>query len=768
MPQDDDDNKPKKTKYRDPNAELGWLDDLDIPGSDNLPASPKANDLTGKSKGNDGDGDTTATLKGMSDQRARERLGNLSRDNIGHLRDRLRDIEADPEDEEDTRNQEYTVGEIEPELNTNLPVTVENLPAILTNDLVPAEEIWPEWLRIKQLPGMNDPRVRTLGKKTMSRFTKTNHEEIAAIAYILPPNQEFDLEDTEARPHTTQEVKKVIDYIIENGEFLGIPNVESPPLPGYKTSVRQYTLHGIRFQVVMDSLGDQVIGMYVYAWPEKDSQDTSYKDNGDDNETRTIDNQPPPRRIRENDMKKNLMKDTTMKKYNFNEYAQEAFVRRTVYEFCLSELRENRQTLSEVRGIEARLRRSEGTKGSLTKILKDTLTPKTDFFRVPMKKGGTPQEKKVGDIFIGKIHKLNKLSDSAVYQPPPARSNGKDIAWMQFKGDPDNFLIVVGSKGMAAIRPTKKEGKKDIKYQIILANKDGLVGEREMRDLQAQAGEEEESDPTMFKARGGLPSRVDSRNLNNLFDLCSEKIGKIKQEDIFFTQKAIEYIAQNQGTVLSPRETGTIERKKIADRETGRKVAFKKDPTDPNKVIKKDLVFNKENYNKYMETLVKKFWKKDLINKFLFGFKSDIERQIENTRDARAQVKLANAKIFIEENLIPGFRRRDIATFESLFKLALLNKFPDDDERSEFLFSLVGPFIPPPKKEFPTYKDDRGKTIKATLDRDLETGKALPVYVDKNRQPISMPSSEVGSSEYIKNLTEFYEIVKNYIINRTR
>jgi hypothetical protein len=482
---------------------------------------------------------------------------------------------------------------------------VENLPAILTNDLVPAEEIWPEWLRIKQLPGMNDPRVRTLGKKTMSRFTKTNHEEIAAIAYILPPNQRFNLEDTEARPHTTQEVKKVIDYIIENGEFLGIPNVESPPLPGYKTSVRQYTLHGIRFQVVMDSLDDQVIGIYVYAWPEKDSLDTSYKDDGDDNETRTIDNQPPPRRIRENDMKKNLMKDTTMKKYNLNEYSEQAFLKRLVFEFALALARYDRELLSEAKSKYQTRRGEVGTNASLTRQI-----------------GKAPGGRKL----IRLLHKNHRLSDVAVYEE---HDMNERVLWQLFKNHPDNFQIVVGKTGVAGIKPFEDDIKRGeanakskgrdydpaydnkLRYQIVAFKGQDQV-DPELLRIPVEPGEEPEErdiDPTVMKARGGIPGRPDPRN-TNIFDSLREQIGELTK--IIITR-------------------GAVEREKISQREK----------------IKKGENFNPN--TDYIAELTKKI--KPIAVKLLTNLNSEIYQDVIRISDTKLKIKLLQAQDRVNDTL---------------------------------------------------------------------------------------------------------------------
>lgn len=684
MPQDDD-KKSKPTKTVDKPSEFDWLDDLGIPGANDksVPATAKTADLSANNDENPKD-DSQATLPKASAEKTKERTRNIGPDLRG-LMNRLSDIEVDPED------MIAPVDEFEPELDRTVPVRVENLPAVLNTEIAPQDEQWPEWHKVGNLPGMMSPQVRAIGRRTMAKFTNTPHEDIATIAYILPPGEDFDPNDPTPRPNTPSEIEKVRNVLADDGEFLGNLDVESPPIPGYSTNVSQYRMHGIRFQLVVDRIDGQRIGMYIYAWPEQDSKSQRTQDSDQ------LPSPPNARRIQEsqdiliswrsltpqskfkelisiNDyptlttllnmekerfplfrnqdiinlinnklseisaevkrrddnlraknpgLEESIMKS---KSYALNEYANKAMISRLVFEFYLYNQRADKEQLSEVRGVEARKLRREKTNASLTRLI-----------------GGVPGGKKL----IRLLHKKHKLSDTAVYHD---HNMDERIMWKLFKDHPDNFQIVVGTNGVAGIKPFEgdiKRGKEKaakqkktydpandntLRYQIVAFRGQEMVNPDLLRQP-TQPGEEPEErdvDPTVMRARGGVPSKRDIR-APNIFDLLREQIGQLKK--IAITKSAVE-------------------REKIAGRQA----------------LKKEIEYDKSESDSYTSQVTQKLLTTGILKKLLNNLYSEMYQDRNSPGLADEMVaKMAQSMVRLKE-LLKAVERNDSATISSVVK----------------------------------------------------------------------------------------------------
>ena len=81
-----------------------------------------------------------------------------------------------------------------------------------------------------------------------------------------------------------------------------------------------------------------------------------------------------------------------------------------------------------------------------------------------------------------------------------------------------------------------------IRYQIVAFDKNKMVDSELLRSPDEPA-DERDPDPTVMRARGGIPKRADVRNLNNIFDRIQEQIGKLQSM----------YFAKSHSGTLYPR-----------------------------------------------------------------------------------------------------------------------------------------------------------------------------------------------------------------------
>lgn len=255
----DDDKSKTTTDTTTKGVDVGNLDDLLNKQDKPLdkPAEPKKGkdeptlDLPSASQAD--------TLRAASNIRPSERMADLM--------SRMRDIEAEPDDpgypmtdvEVDT---DTTVGVDEPVLPKppstalSVDVTTENLPAIANKELDKAGKVKPDWHKVANLPGNIRQGIRTMGRQLFRMLTKTPTDEINMIGNVMGMG-----------PNTGREINAVAGYLRDNGEDLGLGNIDfNDIIPGYNAEIYQYRANGIRWLLVRDEFGE-----YIYVWPEKDS-----------------------------------------------------------------------------------------------------------------------------------------------------------------------------------------------------------------------------------------------------------------------------------------------------------------------------------------------------------------------------------------------------------------------------------------------------------------------------------------------------------------
>ena len=148
-----------------------------------------------------------------------------------------------------------------------------------------------------------------------------------------------------------------------------------------------------------------------------------------------------------------------------------------------------------------------------------------------------------GQKLVQWLHRKHKLGNEADLQPQPFSER---MLWKEFKSNPDNFVIVSATGGVAGIKPYEqmikdrtaaaaKKGKvynpsgdSTLQYQIIAFTDDGKQVDPALLQPKPEAGEEREEDPTVMRARMGKISGKDTQNPDNVFNLLSDQIGALK------------------------------------------------------------------------------------------------------------------------------------------------------------------------------------------------------------------------------------------------
>jgi hypothetical protein len=242
-----EEDKKKKTKTKDQEADWSGLDDLFNKPADQLPAAPSREP---EREPEAPDAPNTPPLRRASQQDTLRRAGNITpTDDMRNMLNRMRDIENDPDD----------TGYPDPEEPENLPdvrVTPANLPNVINNQLTAGGVQNPDWHTVANLPGNMSRAIRTLGKQLFRSFTRTPTDDIVMLGNVN--NQ---------GPNSRQEINAVANWVRETGEDIGLGNIDfDRSIPGYDADISQYSAGGARFLLVRDQFGQ-----YIYTWPERDS-----------------------------------------------------------------------------------------------------------------------------------------------------------------------------------------------------------------------------------------------------------------------------------------------------------------------------------------------------------------------------------------------------------------------------------------------------------------------------------------------------------------
>ena len=400
------------------------------------------------------------------------------------------------------------------------PVTTENLPAVISQAIkVPGSDDI-QWHRVSNLPGYQKGAIRRMGRGVFDQFTKTPEQEITTIAFMSPDGQPVRDDDSRRNPNTPAELKTVVSWLLKNARPLGEPDhdTNTQPIPGYTSEARQFIAMGIRFHVVRDYIDGQLIGHYVYAWPERDSKNKP-------SDSEISDQRSPFTQLRENKMSTFNPKkaSTALLEARVRELRSQIYISKLVLEHY-----RRPQPLTEWTR-----KQREGRNGTLTRLIGDRLGARK---------------------LIRMLHKKHKLSDESIYQEHPLDLR---IMWTEFKNHPDKFQIIVSSRGVAGIKPFEQDiinGKakaaknnkeynpardNTLRYQIVAYEGNREVDPETLRQP-TEPGEEPEErdlDPTVMRARGGVPSRRDPRG-DNIFDRLREQIGTL--ENIYIATDAVE------------------------------------------------------------------------------------------------------------------------------------------------------------------------------------------------------------------------------------
>jgi len=298
-------------------------------------------------------------------------------------------------------------------------------------------------------------------------------------------------------PNTTAEVRAVAAWLRDNAEDLGIVDMDfGRAIPGYKPEVREYQKNGIRFQVVRDPMGQ-----YIYAYPDTDSKIKHQQE--PDRLGRNVPRLTDSIRESTSSRKLNICKPTLMEQLNWDRALNEAFI----------------------------------TESSLSKLIGNEAG---------------------GQKLVRWLHKKHKLSNFADLQPQPINQSTYRIMWKEFKRNPDNFVVITASNGVAAIKPyeemirarqeaARKKGREydpggdsTLKYQVIAFTDDGQQVDPALLQARPAQGEEDdrEVDPTVMKARGGKATGKDMQNPDNIFNLLSDQIGALHA--VFIATSGVE------------------------------------------------------------------------------------------------------------------------------------------------------------------------------------------------------------------------------------
>lgn len=526
--------KPTAERPVNPFPEFDEFDDL-IGGVKNAPANTAP-------KGADAPASSTADLKRASAERTKNvRLDPNARmrgylDRIDQLdvgQDEIPDDELNPNPEHGGEP-DLTPGEPE------VPVEPNTLPDLLHREVtVPGHEI--EWHQVRNLPGYMKNAIRVIGRQQFRQLTRTPLEDITVIAHLNQPGMQqmighrggpggFDPRGRgagEGNFNSMSELQQVVRWLDQNAQRLGDPGVEHPDIPGYRSEIREYSALGVRFHVVRDFMDNNLMGYYVYSWPEADSVNSNNR--GGNNDRAIGQDRPQLPRRESTEMK---MKNTNYLTEQFKNFKKE-YVKNQVFE----SIEQNAFNKWSQELVEAIILSESST---LTKLLSD---PET---------GLTPEQKKSGQYLIRFLHRRNRLSAEANYD---AHNLSLRLMNKEFKSHPDNFVILVYANGMAAVKPDKKHidrmttdyakqhkeynpaGDNTMPYQI-LAYKGGEEVDPELFRLSGDEGEvDRDLDPRVMKARMGIPAKRDPRN-SNTFDLLKDQLGE--PQSMWIARSAVE------------------------------------------------------------------------------------------------------------------------------------------------------------------------------------------------------------------------------------
>lgn len=356
--------------------------------------------------------------------------------------------------------------------------TASDVPAVISSAMQATGMQTPEWHTVNNLPGYSDDNIRGMGRKVFGMFTSTPLEQVQTVANVGGQG-----------PNTDAEMRAVAGWLRDNADDLGVVDIDfGKAISGYKPEVKEYSLNGVRFQVVRDPMGQ-----YIYAYPDKDARLNGMTGTG----SKHISKKGNTPRIGESASLLSI-KPSLFEQIKWDQELEEAFIEES----------------------------------SLSKLIGN---------------------EKGGQKLVQWLHRKHKLGNMADLQPQPFNER---MMWKEFKRNPDNFVIVAATNGVAGIKPYEKQirdrmevarqkrrdydpgGDSTLQYQIIAFTDDGQQVDPALLQPATVPGEGKEVDPTVMKARMGKINGKDMQNPDNVFNLLAEQIGSL--QTVYLATGAVE------------------------------------------------------------------------------------------------------------------------------------------------------------------------------------------------------------------------------------
>jgi len=383
----------------------------------------------------------------------------------------------------------------EPELEPTLPTTelvvrtARDVPAVISSAMRVAGVQTPDWHTINNLPGFQSRNIRGMGRQIFGMFTSTPLQDIKTVANVNGQG-----------PNTDAEMRAVAGFLRDNAEDMGDVELDhGEAIPGYRPDVKEYRINGVRFHVVRDPMGQ-----YIYAYPDADSRTNTgqgrignQQNPGDNMGQGILGNHNLPR----------LRESTSSKMSLFEELALDEEIKEAFAQLALDE---------------------------------NELVDESTLSRLIGKQAG-------GQALVKWLHRKHKLSNEAELEPVKFNM---ELLWTQFKKNPDDFVIVSGTNGVAGIKPSEKHikdmtkfkaskgqsynpsGDSTMPYQIVAFTDNGEQVDpallRAAPDADADEPAVRDPDPTVQRMRMGKTIGSDLLNPNNTMRLLQDQIGTFK------------------------------------------------------------------------------------------------------------------------------------------------------------------------------------------------------------------------------------------------
>ena len=195
----------------------------------------------------------TKPMKTVSGERTRERMRTVTGgENRGRIIDTLMNMDMSGEDEISDAQARTNAGL--DDRRENQLIVPTNAMSTVSNAVVKAEGIVPEWHEVKHLPGYLQQGIRSVGRAVFRAFTTTPIEEIQVLANIGDG------------PNDQEELDAVLQYLKDAGHRDSEAELEfHERIPNYGAKVKIYKALNYTFMVVKDFAGN-----YIYAWPSAD------------------------------------------------------------------------------------------------------------------------------------------------------------------------------------------------------------------------------------------------------------------------------------------------------------------------------------------------------------------------------------------------------------------------------------------------------------------------------------------------------------------